>query len=238
MLLAYRKGLTDMVTTTPQRAATATILTLSTAFSLAACAGISDAAPTAAPRTQAQPIAAVTTATTTIDAFDTLQPATLDTLVSAEQLNVVIDDAIYPVQLIGVDVPESHAAEARSLVEELIGSSGSHKLWLEFDDALGRLDLSGDSAENIANTAPALQAYVWTSHPHTGQLDKMLNLAQIEIGLAAVADVHSDNPEVSVTPDAGPNTPTYTHETQFLRAEGYARDRGFGLWSDQDTLHA
>lgn len=233
-----------MFTTTSRHIATTTALALSTALSLAACTAISDHPSTEISGVNHQGGSNVQPAahtTTTVDAFDALQPATLDTLNNAEQLSVFIDGVSYPVRLIGVDVPESHASEAYDLVEETIADSGSHKLWLEFDNALGRLDLSGDrsdNAENTANATPALQAYVWTSHPHTGQLDKMLNLAQIEIGLATVADIHSDNPEVSVAPDAGPNTPTYTHETQFLRAEGYARDRGFGLWDTQDTLPA
>lgn len=230
-----------MFTTTSRRIATTTALALSTALSLTACTAISDHPSTKTPEvyhqgdSNVQPVAHTTTI---VDTFDALQPATLDTLNNAEQLSVLIDDVSYPVRLIGVDVPESHAAEAYDLVKETIADSGSDKLWLEFDDALGRLDLSSDSVENTANATPALQAYVWTSHPHTGQLDKMLNLAQIEIGLATVADIHSDNPEVSVAPDAGPNTPIYRHETQFLRAEGYARDRGFGLWDTHDTLPA
>lgn len=231
-----------MFTTTSRRIATTTALALSTALSLTACTAISGHPFTETPAVYHQGDSNVQPAahtTTTVDTFDALQPATLDTLNTAEQLSVLIDGVSYPVRLIGVDVPESHAAEAYDLVKETIADSGSHKLWLEFDDALGRLDLSGDSndsTENTSNATPALQAYVWTSHPHTGQLDKMLNLAQIEIGLAIVADIHSDNPEVSVAPDAGPNTPIYRHETQFRRAEGYARDRGFGLWEAHDTL--
>ncbi|WBT08248.1 thermonuclease family protein [Corynebacterium sp. SCR221107] len=49
----------------------------------------------------------------------------------------------------------------------------------------------------------------------------MLNLAEIEVGLATV--VYTD-------------TSTYRHQTQFRRAEGYARDRGFGLWTEAGAV--
>lgn len=207
----------------PRLALTLTTLALTVTIPLSACA--SENGPTERSTVNTEP--AITDVAAAVDTFDPLQAATLSTVVNGEQVFVTIGGVEYPVQLIGVDVPDSHSDEALELVESTVAESGSQNLWLEFDDPLGRLDDTStiptgepenEGSGNISVKTPGLQAYVWTSHPMTGEPDQMLNLVQIEVGLAAA--VHVD-------------TSSYHHEVQFRRAEGYARDRGFGVWAGE-----
>lgn len=113
--------------------------------------------------------------------------------------------ALTPRKLSTPDRPaEKWGPEATANAEKLIKKSGSSDVLLELDKSQGDRDKYN-----------RLLAYAWTINPKTNEAKTMINLAQLEAGLAEEYTYGAD----------------YRYKSDFKVAEKAAQNARLGLWS-------
>lgn len=133
-------------------------------------------------------------------------------VIDGDTLEVSYNSERVSVRLIGIDTPETKhpdrpaekwGPEATANAEKLIKESGSSDVLLEFDKSQGDRD-----------KYDRLLAYAWTINPKTNEAKAMINLSQLEAGLAEEYTYGAD----------------YRYKSDFKVAEKAAQDARLGLW--------